>query len=60
MIIAGNMMNCRSSHQEVFHKKGAIKNFAKLTGKHRLSQGLLFNKVKKDFIKKDSETGVFP
>ena len=33
----------RSSRQEVFCKKGVLKNFVKLTGKH-LCQGLFFNK----------------
>ena len=36
---------------EVFYKKGALKNFAKFTGKH-LCQSLFLNKV-------DSDTGVF-
>ena len=35
---------CRSSRQEVFCKKGALRNFAKFTGKH-LCQSLFFNKV---------------
>ena len=35
--------NNRSSLQEVFCKKGALKNFAKLTGKH-LCQSLFFKK----------------
>ena len=34
----------RSSRPEVFYKKGALKNFAKLTGKHPC-QRLFFNKV---------------
>ena len=34
----------RSSRPEVFCKKGALKNFAKFTGKH-LCQSLFFNKV---------------
>ena len=33
----------RSSHPEVFCKKGVLRNFAKFTGKH-LCQGLFFNK----------------
>ena len=33
----------RSSHQEVFCKKGVYKNLAKFTGKH-LCQNLFFNK----------------
>ena len=34
----------RSSRQEVFCKKGVLKNFAKFTGKH-LCQSLFLNKV---------------
>ena len=34
----------RSSRPEVFRKKGAVRNFAKFTGKH-LRQSLFFNKV---------------
>ena len=34
----------RSSHPEVFCKKGILRNFAKFTGKN-LSQSLFFNKV---------------
>ena len=34
----------RSSHPEVFCKKGVLRNFAKFTGKH-LRQRLFFNKV---------------
>ena len=34
----------RSSRQEVFCKKGVLRNFAKFTGKH-LCQSLFFNKV---------------
>ena len=34
----------RSSHTEVFRKKGFLKNFSKFTGKH-LCQSLLFNKA---------------
>ena len=37
-------MKGRSSHPEEFCKKGVLRNFAKLTGKH-LCQGLFFNKV---------------
>ena len=36
--------NFRSSHPEVFCKKGALKNFTKSIGKH-LCQSLFFNKV---------------
>ena len=35
---------CRSSHPEVFCKKGVLRNFAKFTGKH-LCHSLFFNKV---------------
>ena len=34
----------RSNHQDVFCKKGALRNFAKFAGKH-LCQSLYFNKV---------------
>ena len=34
----------RSSRPEVFCKKGALRNFAKFTGKH-LRQSLFFNKI---------------
>ena len=34
----------RSSHQRCSVKKGALRNFAKLTGKH-ICQSLFFNKV---------------
>ena len=34
----------RSSRPEVFCKKGALRNFAKFTGKH-LCQSLIFNKI---------------
>ena len=34
----------RSSHPEMFSKKGVLKNFAKFTGKH-LCQSLFVNKV---------------
>ena len=34
----------RTSHPEVFRKKGVLKNFAKFTGKH-LCQSPFFNKV---------------
>ena len=38
------ILHTRSSHLEVFCKKGVLRNFAKLKGK-QLCQGLLFNKV---------------
>ena len=47
----------RSSHLEVFCKKGALRNFTKFTGKH-LCQRLFFNKVA-GFIKKETLTHVF-
>ena len=53
------MLKYRSSSPEVFYKKGVLRNFAKLTGKH-LCQGLFFNKVEGIFFKKgDSGTDVF-
>ena len=55
-------VNQRSSRLEVFCKKGVIRNFTKLTGKH-LCQSLLFNKVAglrpKAFIKKETLAQVF-
>ena len=47
----------RSSRPEVFWKKGALRSFAKFTGKH-LCQSLLFNKVA-GLRPGDSGTGVF-
>ena len=38
------MLKVRSSLPDVFCKKGALRNFAKFTGKH-LCQSLFFNKV---------------
>ena len=38
------MTNIRSSRQDVFCKKGVLRNFAKFTEKH-LCQSLFFNKV---------------
>ena len=43
--------NNRSSHPEVFFKKGVLRNFTKFTGKY-LCQSLFFNKVL--FIKKET------
>ena len=52
----------RSSHRRCSVRKGVLKNFAKLTGKH-LCQSLFFNKVvglrPANFIKIDSGAGVF-
>ena len=39
----------RSSHRRCFVKKGVLRNFAKLTGKH-LCQSLFLNKVKKETL----------
>ena len=39
----------KSSRSEVFRKKGVLRHFAKLTGKH-LCQNLFFNKVASEFI----------
>ena len=44
MCLLRKKKNYRSSRLEVFFKKGYLKNFAKLTGKH-LSQSLFCNKV---------------
>ena len=47
--------NFTSSHRRCSLRKGAFKNFAKVTGKH-LRQSLFFNKV---FIKKETPAQVF-
>ena len=47
----------RSSRPEVFRKKGVLRNFAKLTGKH-MCQNLFLSKVA-DVIKKETLTQVF-
>ena len=65
----GKSENCRSpenctrtSHPEVFFKKGVLTNFAKFTGKH-LGQNLFFNRVAglrpETLLKRESVTGVF-
>ena len=47
----------RSSRPELFYKKGALRNFAKFTGK-RLCQSLFFNKdAGLSHLKRDSGTG---
>ena len=51
-------VTCRSSRAEVFCKKGVLKNFTKLTGKH-LCQSLFFSKVA-GLIKKETLAHVFP
>ena len=52
----------RSSHPEVFCKKGILRNFAKFIGKHQC-QSLFFNKVAglrgATVLKRDSGTVVF-
>ena len=52
----------RSSHLELFYKKGVLKNFAKFTGKN-LCQSLFFNKVaglgKGTLLKRSFSIGVF-
>ena len=46
--------------RSVFCKKGILRNFAKLTGKH-LCQSLFFNRVAGlQLYKRDSVTGLFP
>ena len=47
----------RSIRQEVFCKKGVLRNFTKFTGKH-LCQSLFFIKVAGLVLKKDSGTGI--
>ena len=52
----------RSSHTEVFCKRGVLKNVTKFIGKH-LCQSLFFNKVAVSkpatLLKRDPGTGVF-
>ena len=48
---------CRSSHPDVFCKKGVHRNFAKFTGKHHCHK-LSFNKVA-GFIKTETLAHVF-
>ena len=52
----------RSSHPEVFYRKGALRNFAKFTGKH-LSQSLFFTKICRseacNFIKNETLAQTF-
>ena len=50
----------RNSHQRYFVRKGALRNFAKFTGKH-FCQSLFFNKVAVfcNFIKKETLAQVF-
>ena len=49
--------HCRSSPQEVFSKKGILRNLAKFTGKH-LWQSLFFNKLA-GLIEKETLAQVF-
>ena len=56
-----NHSNNRNSGPDMFCKKGGLRNFAKLTGKH-LCQGHFFNKVAGlacNFIKKVTLAQVF-
>ena len=52
----------RSSHQRCSMKKGVLRNFAKITGKH-LCQSLFFDRVAglrpATLLKRDSATDVF-
>ena len=48
----------RSSHPEVFCKRGVLRNLAKFTGKH-LCQSLFLNKFINNFIKKETLAQVF-
>ena len=43
-LLFGSWSLVRSSHPELFCRKGVLRNFAKFTGKH-LCQSLFFNKV---------------
>ena len=56
-----NLLIKQKQPPEVFFKKGALKNFAKFTGKH-LCRGLFFNKVAGgacNFIKKETLAQLF-
>ena len=44
---------CSFQKQDLFYKKGVLKNFAKFTEKH-LCQGLFFNKVASLLLKNTS------
>ena len=61
-ILVKTRTKSRSSHPEVFCKKGVLRNFAKFTKKH-LCQSLFFNKVAglrpATLLKRDSGTGFF-
>ena len=51
-------LTVKLSPPEVFYKKDVLRNFAKFIGKH-LCQGLFFNKVSCNFIKKETLAQVF-
>ena len=52
-------LKLRTSHLEVFCRKGALRNFAKFTGKH-LHRSLFFNRPKAcNFIKKETLAHLF-
>ena len=53
-----NRTYSRSSRPEVFCKKGALRRFAKFTGKHPC-QNLFFNKVAGNFIKNETLAQLF-
>ena len=60
-LIKSDFSTNRSSHRRCSLKKGAPRNFGKVTGKH-LCQGLFFNKVAGQaciFIKKETLAQVF-
>ena len=48
--LLANSDNARSSHPEVFCKKGVLRNFAKFTGKY-LCQSLFFQKLSKSTLR---------
>ena len=56
-LIKYEILIARNSHQRCSRKKGVLKNFTKLTGKH-LCQNLFFNKVSGVSLQ-HSGTGVF-
>ena len=63
-LLFGSWSLVRSSHPEVFCKKGVLRNFAKFTGKH-LYESLFLIKLQAyglrpvSLLKRDSGTGIF-
>ena len=62
LLLFGSWTLVRSSHSDVFCRRGVLRNIAKFTEKH-LRQSLFFNKVgglrPATLLKRDSGTGIF-